>query len=68
MQIRFLHISDIHCGYENYDVAKLREKLAPQLLKFTQEKGQKIDYLFITGDLKYGAACKEGYPPDMKSI
>lgn len=64
MQIRFLHISDIHCGYENYDVAKLREKLAPQLLKFTQEKGQKIDYLFITGDLKYGAACKECYPPE----
>lgn len=64
MQIRFLHISDIHCGYENYDVAKLREKLAPQLLKFTQEKGQKIDYLFITGDLKYGPTCKEGYPPE----
>lgn len=65
MQIRFLHISDIHCGYENYDVAKLREKLAPQLLKFTQEKGQKIDYLFITGDLKYGAACQDGYPLEM---
>ena len=64
MQIRFLHISDIHCGYDNYDVAKLREKLAPQLLKFTQEKGQKIDHLFITGDLKYGAACKDGYPPE----
>lgn len=62
MQIRFLHISDIHCGYDNYGVNRLREKLAPQLLKFTQDKGQKIDYLFITGDLKYGAACKEGYP------
>ena len=64
MQIRFLHISDIHCGYENYDVDQLRKKLAPQLLNFTQEKGQKIDYLFITGDLKYGRACTEGYPPE----
>ena len=64
MQIRFLHISDIHCGYNNYGVNRLREKLAPQLLKFTQDKGQTIDYLFITGDLKYGPACKEGYPPE----
>ena len=64
MQIRFLHISDIHCGYNNYGVNQMREKLAPQLLKFTQNKGQTIDYLFITGDLKYGPACKEGYPPE----
>lgn len=64
MQIRFLHISDIHCGYSNYGVNQMREKLAPQLLKFTQDKGQTIDYLFITGDLKYGPACKEGYPPE----
>lgn len=64
MLIRFLHISDIHCGYSNYGVNQMREKLAPQLLKFTQDKGQTIDYLFITGDLKYGAACKEGYPPE----
>ena len=64
MQIRFLHISDIHCGYSNYGVNQMREKLAPQLLKFTQDKGQTIDYLFITGDLKYGPTCKEGYPPE----
>lgn len=68
MQIRFLHISDIHCGYSNYGVNQMREKLAPQLLKFTQGKGQKIDYLFITGDLKYGRACPNGYPEETLTL
>lgn len=68
MQIRFLHISDIHCGYNNYGVDQMREKLAPQLCKFAADKGQDIQYLFITGDLKFGRLCPDSYPPETLSF
>ncbi len=62
MKINFLHISDIHCGYNNYTVSNMREKMSSDISKFISEKNQKIDYIFITGDLKYGKNNPDTYP------
>lgn len=63
MKIQFLHISDIHCGYDNYTVGNMRELMPDDISKFVNSKGQKIDYIFITGDLKYGKFNPDEYPP-----
>lgn len=63
MKIHFLHISDIHCGYDNYTVGNMRESMPDNISRFVNSKGQKIDYIFITGDLKYGKFNPDEYPP-----
>lgn len=45
MQKYFLHISDIHCGYDNFMVSNLRDTLAKEIHHFVNNNGQKIDYL-----------------------
>lgn len=62
MDIQFLHISDIHCGYDNYTVGNMRESMPDSISRFVDERGQKIDYIFITGDLKYGKNSPIEYP------
>lgn len=62
MKVQYLHISDIHCGYENYTVGNMRELMANEIYEFIDSKGQKIEYIFITGDLKYGKFNPEKYP------
>lgn len=62
MQKHFLHISDIHCGYDNFMVSNLRDTLAKEIHHFVNNNGQKIDYLFITGDLKFGKNNPINYP------
>ena len=56
-KIRWLHISDLHFGYNRYIVQNMRE----ELLSHIKTIG-KIDYLFITGDLRYGKEEPVSYP------
>ncbi len=55
--LRWLHISDLHFGYNPYIVETMREKM----ISYVREIGH-IDYLFITGDLRYGKSEKTNYP------
>lgn len=58
--MRWLHISDIHFGYQPAPSEKMREKLLQKVRDI-----EAVDCLFITGDLRYG---KEGaaYPPETR--
>jgi formylglycine-generating enzyme required for sulfatase activity/predicted MPP superfamily phosphohydrolase len=47
--IRWLHLSDIHFNFQNYDTARMRAALKEYLLGLKT----KFDFLFITGDLRY---------------
>lgn len=57
--MRWLHLSDIHFGYQNASVSTMRKKLLTKV----QELGP-IDCLFITGDLRYGKKSPKTYPAD----
>lgn len=41
----------------------MRESMPDDISRFVNSKGQKIDYIFITGDLKYGKFNPDEYPP-----
>lgn len=49
LKYRWLHLSDIHFAYKNYDTNRLREELFKKLEEISNHN--KIDFLFITGDL-----------------
>ncbi|MCW6076606.1 metallophosphoesterase [Clostridium sporogenes] len=62
MNLRWLHLSDIHFNFENYDTKKMR-KLLLKYLK--QEFFDKIDFIVITGDIAYQ---NKGYTQKMKKF
>lgn len=49
--MKWLHLSDLHFNYENYDTKKMRY----ELVKFLSElsKDDSLDVIFITGDISY---------------
>ncbi|MCK4260623.1 MAG: metallophosphoesterase [Halanaerobiales bacterium] len=49
MDLKWLHISDIHCSYNNYDTKRMRKSLIKYLIELEYE----VDCVFITGDLAY---------------
>ncbi len=49
MRIKWLHISDLHCNYENYDTKRMRNIL----IKYLKGLNLDLDYIFITGDIAY---------------
>lgn len=57
--MRWLHISDVHFGYDNASVSTMRKKLLDKVLEL-----EPVNYLFITGDLRYGKNVPKGYPPE----
>lgn len=57
--MRWLHLSDIHFGYQNASVTSMRKKLIEKAKQLDN-----IDCLFITGDLRYGKKSPTGYPAD----
>ncbi len=57
--MRWLHISDIHFGYDSAAVETMRRKI----LEWA-ENIEKVDCLFITGDLRYGKQETKAYPPE----
>ena len=58
--MRWLHISDLHFGYENNEIDNMRRELLLQLAP----RIKPIDCIFITGDLRYAPACKIDFPPE----
>ena len=57
--MRWMHLSDIHFGYENASVDTMRKKLLEKARSF-----EHIDCLFITGDLRYGKNAPFEYPQE----
>lgn len=54
--VRWLHISDIHFNYAPATVELMREKL----LAYLPRKAGRLDYIFITGDLRFRDASYDG--------
>lgn len=48
-KIHWLHLSDIHLNKRDIDSRRMRNRL----LDYIKELGTQIDYIFITGDLRY---------------
>ena len=48
-KIHWLHLSDIHLNKRDVDSRRMRNRL----LDYMKELGTQIDYIFITGDLRY---------------
>ena len=57
--MRWIHLSDIHFGYANASVDTMRKKLLEKVREL-----EKVDCLFITGDLRYGKAAPKEYPQE----
>ena len=55
--IRWMHISDLHFGHDSYVVDKMRNGILELSKSITP-----INFLFITGDLRYGKTEKTDYP------
>ncbi len=49
MRIKWLHLSDIHFNYKNYDSATLREDFVVRVQDLS--KGEPFTHLFLTGDI-----------------
>lgn len=51
MRIKWLHLSDIHFNYKNYNSHSLREDFLKRVLSLSQS--EPFTHLFITGDILY---------------
>ncbi|MDD3401693.1 MAG: metallophosphoesterase, partial [Eubacteriales bacterium] len=51
--IRWLHLSDLHFGYDDFTVKEFRKKLPDKLKEYTDRNQVSFDYIFVTGDLRY---------------
>ena len=60
--VRWLHISDLHFGYDSNAAKNMRKRLA----KLAERIGH-IDFLFITGDLRYGKTNGDDFPKETLS-
>ena len=54
MRIKWLHLSDIHFNYKNYESHSLREDFLKRIQSLDQS--EPFTHLFITGDVLYGNA------------
>jgi len=55
MLMKWLHISDLHFQFKNYDTANLRDKM----LNYLSKNGIKLDFIIITGDILYRYNSKD---------
>ena len=63
-KVRWLHISDMHYGYESYVTTEMRTNMLKSLPNILTGEAQP-EYLFITGDLRYGKECKSDFPEEI---
>lgn len=49
MKYRWVHLSDIHFAYKNYQTNRLRERLFEKVREIVRQ--DKVNFLFITGDI-----------------
>lgn len=61
--MKWLHLSDLHFNYENYDTKKMRY----ELIKFLSGlvKDESLDAIFITGDISYQ---NKNYTKDLREF
>jgi len=62
--VSWLHISDLHYGYESYVTTEMRTNMLKSLPGILADEVQP-EYLFITGDIRYGKECKDGFPKEI---
>ncbi len=53
-EIHWLHLSDIHLNKRDVDTRRMRNNL----LDYISGLGTQIDYIFLTGDLRYAPSGK----------
>lgn len=63
MYLHWVHLSDIHYTFKNYDTKVLRDKLIDELVKINLDK--QIDFIFITGDI---TNRNKSYSEDLKNF
>lgn len=57
--LTWLHLSDIHFSFQNFDTLRMRDRLLAKLEEITAENT--IDFVVVTGDLSYqGKLDKKG--------
>ena len=61
MRIKWLHLSDIHFNYKNYDSELLRKDFIERIAELS--KGESFTHLFLSGDILYRNGT-----PDSKTI
>ena len=59
--VRWLHISDLHYNYDSYATTEMRTKMLESLPNVMKGKGMP-EYLFVTGDLRYGKNSSNEFP------
>jgi len=65
-KIRWLHISDLHYGYDSYVTIEMRTKMITSLPNDVIKDMGCPEYLFITGDLRHGKIMPE-FPNEIVS-
>ena len=63
MYLHWVHLSDIHYTFKNFDTEVLREKLIDELIKINSRN--RIDFIFITGDF---TSRNKSYSEDLKNF
>ncbi len=59
MTIRWLHLSDFHVGKDNYEQARLFDKILEEIELRKTSQGFIPDYIFLTGDIANKGAKRE---------
>jgi DNA repair exonuclease SbcCD nuclease subunit len=56
MQFRFIHVADIHLGYEQYNLAQRADDFARAYLKMVEHAiDERVDFVLVAGDLFHRA-------------
>ncbi|MDR0287619.1 MAG: metallophosphoesterase, partial [Clostridiales bacterium] len=65
-KVRWLHISDMHYGHESYVTKEMRSNMLRSLPNILTGDAQP-EYLFITGDLRYGKNHENEFPNEIEN-
>lgn len=59
MRVKWLHLSDIHFNYKNYDSSELREAFLDRIKRISED--EPFTHLFLTGDILFrnSELCEE---------
>ncbi len=66
MKLNWVHLSDIHFNFLNYDTEKMRDQLIAYAQQLANET--KYDVIFITGDICYKGADYAGTSQFMENV
>uniref|UniRef100_UPI00405708D8 metallophosphoesterase n=1 Tax=Agathobacter sp. TaxID=2021311 RepID=UPI00405708D8 len=60
MTFKWLHFSDIHFNFKDYDTETMRTRLR----EYLEDKFAKKDALFFTGDFRFAGTTDKSYLPE----